>query len=272
MKALAVQQPWAALLCLGIKDVENRTWSTKHRGKLLIVASQKKVTKNFMNTLPDEMYWELMNQMKMNNVTTDLQSLYTSAVIGYVEVVDCVEEYDSPWADPDSIKWVVRNAHIFTEPQLVGYKAKLNVFDIPEIDENNLPESIAMEQNNPEVDENVFYLPTADIAIDDFAEVLQKDKEASLDLDRSWCIDQAFPKKRNKPVFDGIDTICYLGDTKYMSVNLKSITIEQDFDENGKKIYNEYSITGKRTPKEHYHFDLGEIIEIAEYPEEEEEA
>ena len=26
MKLLTIKQPWASLICLGIKDVENRTW------------------------------------------------------------------------------------------------------------------------------------------------------------------------------------------------------------------------------------------------------
>lgn len=262
MKALAVQQPWATLLCLGVKDVENRTWATKHRGKLLIVASQKKVTKNFMNSLPDEMYWELENQMKLQNVPDNLQALQTSAVIGYVEVVDCVEDYDSPWADPDAIKWIVKSAHLFTKPQLIGYKAKLNVFDIPEINEDNLPESIELEQNCPEVEDGMFYLPTKDETIDSFAESIKENNGIFLDIDRSWCFDQAFPKKRNKPVLDGIEIMCFVGDTKYMNTSLNEISIVQDTDEDGKKLYNEYSITGKRTPKEHYHFDIGKVLEI----------
>ena len=26
MKLLTIKQPWASLICMGIKDVENRTW------------------------------------------------------------------------------------------------------------------------------------------------------------------------------------------------------------------------------------------------------
>ena len=39
MKALSVRQPWAWLLVEPYKNVENRTWSTKYRGELLIHAS-----------------------------------------------------------------------------------------------------------------------------------------------------------------------------------------------------------------------------------------
>jgi hypothetical protein len=39
MKALSVKQPHATLICAGVKRVENRTWTTSYRGRLLIHAS-----------------------------------------------------------------------------------------------------------------------------------------------------------------------------------------------------------------------------------------
>ena len=39
MKALSIRQPWAWLIVNGYKDVENRDWTTKFRGELLIHAS-----------------------------------------------------------------------------------------------------------------------------------------------------------------------------------------------------------------------------------------
>jgi hypothetical protein len=39
MKTLSVKQPYATLICAGVKKVENRTWQTDYRGKLLIHAS-----------------------------------------------------------------------------------------------------------------------------------------------------------------------------------------------------------------------------------------
>src|SRR5437016_10859136 len=41
MKALSVRQPWAWLIVNGHKDIENRSWQTKFRGKLLIHAGQR---------------------------------------------------------------------------------------------------------------------------------------------------------------------------------------------------------------------------------------
>jgi activating signal cointegrator 1 len=41
MKALSVLQPWAQLLVLGVKKYETRSWKTRHRGPVLIHASQR---------------------------------------------------------------------------------------------------------------------------------------------------------------------------------------------------------------------------------------
>jgi len=41
MKAISVKQPWAALIAVGWKWIETRTWSTDYRGPLLIVASKQ---------------------------------------------------------------------------------------------------------------------------------------------------------------------------------------------------------------------------------------
>lgn len=40
MKTIVLRQPWASLVAEGEKTIELRTWSTKHRGPLLIVAGR----------------------------------------------------------------------------------------------------------------------------------------------------------------------------------------------------------------------------------------
>lgn len=39
MKAISIQQPYAHWILLGEKEYEYRTWSTDHRGDLLICSS-----------------------------------------------------------------------------------------------------------------------------------------------------------------------------------------------------------------------------------------
>lgn len=40
MKALSIQQPWAWLIVNGYKDVENRDWNTKFRGRFYVHGMQ----------------------------------------------------------------------------------------------------------------------------------------------------------------------------------------------------------------------------------------
>lgn len=39
MKALSIRNPWADLIASGKKTIETRTWPTRYRGEILIVAS-----------------------------------------------------------------------------------------------------------------------------------------------------------------------------------------------------------------------------------------
>ena len=41
MRAITIRQPWAELIVRGDKDVENRSWRTRHRGPLLIHAGAR---------------------------------------------------------------------------------------------------------------------------------------------------------------------------------------------------------------------------------------
>lgn len=40
MKAISIKQPWAWAIANGHKTIETRTWPTKYRGEILIVASK----------------------------------------------------------------------------------------------------------------------------------------------------------------------------------------------------------------------------------------
>ena len=136
MKCLSVRQPWASLLVSGIKDIENRSWDTPYRGKLLIHASSRKYSEKDLYRIP----YELRNALQ-NGITTGtypLDEVPYSAIIGYVTLADCIEGHDSIWAEDGCYNWVLKDAYIFDTP-ILGIKGKLNLYDVPELDENNLP-------------------------------------------------------------------------------------------------------------------------------------
>ena len=49
--ALSIQQPWCWLLAAGHKDIENRTWSTRFRGRVLLHAG-KRIDPDYLNEGP----------------------------------------------------------------------------------------------------------------------------------------------------------------------------------------------------------------------------
>jgi hypothetical protein len=46
LRCLAIRQPWAWAICVGAKDIENRTWKTDYRRTIAIVASANKSVVN----------------------------------------------------------------------------------------------------------------------------------------------------------------------------------------------------------------------------------
>lgn len=91
MKALSIRQPWAWLILHGGKDIENRTWNTKFRGRVLIHAS-KGMTR-------DE-YDDADFALSSINPTLRLPpfaELQRGGIVGSVEITDCVSQSNSPW-------------------------------------------------------------------------------------------------------------------------------------------------------------------------------
>jgi hypothetical protein len=95
-KVISIRQPWAWLICAGFKDIENRSWSTKHRGAIFIHAG-KKIDK------------EGLEWVKKNRPDIELPTEFrTGGIVGSAEIVDCVSHHDSPWFFGD-FGFVVKN-------------------------------------------------------------------------------------------------------------------------------------------------------------------
>lgn len=146
MKTISIKQPWAHLICtprqdnpqLGIKDIENRTWPTKFRGRVLVHASGSKGKKFKINLTDDQM------KASFGNITSQAVngSFAFGAIIGSVEIVDCVVNHPSIWAektvDLESDKkfilyypiynWVLANPVLFAKP-ITNVKGKLSFWE-----------------------------------------------------------------------------------------------------------------------------------------------
>lgn len=168
MKTLSVRQPWATMICAGIKDVENRTWkAAKVPGRILIHASSRKVPKNFLDTISVGQNSVINNHIYMGNLAPMGELYPTSAIIGYCTITGFEDDTDSLWDDgPGVIKWTIEDAWIFDEP-IMNVKGKLNLFDYDEIDENNLPPAHKVPLANIHMEGDKVVLPILDGVIED---------------------------------------------------------------------------------------------------------
>jgi hypothetical protein len=89
MKALTLWQPYATLVIRGLKRVETRPWSTAHRGPLAIHAARR---------IPASVraHWrcEWARSALRAAGLEDWEDLPRGAVVGLVEVLDCVRVED----------------------------------------------------------------------------------------------------------------------------------------------------------------------------------
>lgn len=86
MLTLSIQQPWAWAICHCGKDIENRTWPTKVRGRFLIHAG-KRVDRDGYDYLYDE--WRVE--------APDEKIIGCGGIVGIAEIIDCVSRSSSPW-------------------------------------------------------------------------------------------------------------------------------------------------------------------------------
>src|SRR5262245_50013899 len=101
MLALSVRQPWAWAIVAGHKNIENRSWSTTHRGPLLIHAGQT------MSNEDLERIEEYADALGFKAPRPD--ALLRGGIIGAVDVVDVVKAHASPWfKGPEG--WILQNA------------------------------------------------------------------------------------------------------------------------------------------------------------------
>lgn len=96
MKALSIQQPYAfAILCGPGKDVENRTWPTIYRGRLLVHAGLREDRKAVGPVC--EMIADRRGKTAGEVLGWYRDHRQLGGIVGAVDLVDCVRDHPSPW-------------------------------------------------------------------------------------------------------------------------------------------------------------------------------
>jgi len=117
MKALSIRQPWAWLILNGYKDVENRRWQTKFRGKFLVHAGKK---------FDHEGYRRVLSEMKID--IPEPREFEMGGIVGIAEIVDCITASDSPWFT-GKYGFVLRNTRPLNFIPIRGQLGFFNVDD-----------------------------------------------------------------------------------------------------------------------------------------------
>ncbi|SDG87205.1 ASCH domain-containing protein [Pseudomonas flavescens] len=119
MKALSIRQPWAWLIIHGSKDIENRTWHTKFRGRFLVHAAQGMTRKEY----------EFARDFALQTDATLLppfEDLQRGGIIGSVELVDSVDHSKSRW-------YMGEKGFVLQDPKPLPFmplKGRLGFFDV----------------------------------------------------------------------------------------------------------------------------------------------
>jgi hypothetical protein len=139
MKALSIKQPWAWLICAGYKDIENRNWRIGRNPRHGQYSSRD--IANFTIELPERIYVHAGKKMDSGYMdflyelfdadiphqVVELTNKDFGALIGEVDIIDCVTESKSPWF-VGKYGFVLANPKLYDEP--IPYRGQLGFFEV----------------------------------------------------------------------------------------------------------------------------------------------
>jgi hypothetical protein len=96
--ALSCRQPWASLILIPWKDLENRNWATGYRGPLLIHAAKTMTRREYDEAIDFACSIDRERTMRLlASGVLAFDNLPRGGIIGSVNLVDCVRRSTSPW-------------------------------------------------------------------------------------------------------------------------------------------------------------------------------
>jgi len=120
MMALSIRQPWTSLIFKAGKDIENRCWPTRYRGRMLIHAAKGCTRDELKGAL------DFAEDVSGVRYSVDLKTIPRGGIVGSVEVVGCVRASTSPW-------FVGEYGFVLRDPQVLPFrpwKGQLGFFDV----------------------------------------------------------------------------------------------------------------------------------------------
>lgn len=212
MKCLSVKQPWASLIIKGLKDVENRSWQVTDLPVKVLIHTGVSIDRNAVDFLENDLSdqgFKAINGILMGNVP-EFQDMPRSAILGYVTIDKCAQNYPSDWAFPGQYHWVLKDAYEFDTP-ITGVKGQLGLYNY-QIDTDNLPPAHKAEPKRPTIEGKTLLLPLSANAYKAFEPGKDFALESTDDLIEILCPD---PKRPVTAPLDTITVSSILGQKSY---------------------------------------------------------
>jgi hypothetical protein len=122
MKALSIRQPWAWLVVEGHKDIENRSWYIRQRGRVFVHASKGCTRDEYACACA---FAEPL--LPPGVIIPNLIDLPRGGLVGSVEIVKCSFQSHSPW-------FVGIYGAVLKNPKVMEFRpmaGQLGFFDVP---------------------------------------------------------------------------------------------------------------------------------------------
>ena len=130
MKALSVKIPWSWLIVNGLKDIENREWATNFRGRVYIHAGKQQDYDAYqgdsVHRFLEPYIWNQLPSDALLAWANLPISQYLGAIVGEVDIVDCVTEHESHWFQ-GTYGFVLENPVAYETP--IPCRGKLGFFE-----------------------------------------------------------------------------------------------------------------------------------------------
>lgn len=138
MKALSIKQPWAWLICAGIKDIENRDWFIGRKPALggyfkdRVIELPQRIYVH-AGKIPEKYSEELIKYLCARGLSViQTLMLYSGqiargAIIGEVTITECVTKSDSRWF-VGKYGFVLKDPMLYDKP--IPYRGQLGFFKV----------------------------------------------------------------------------------------------------------------------------------------------
>ena len=125
LPCISIRQPWAWLIVNGWKDIENRDWPTRFRGRILVHAAKGMTHDEW------ESAWNFAHGSGASPAAVEagvtFETIERGGIVGSVDLTDCVEHSGSRW-------FVGRYGFVLARQRALAfapYRGQLGIFQVP---------------------------------------------------------------------------------------------------------------------------------------------